>query len=60
MVADEATLDVCNSEGWSVIFDKKPTKVLTILYSCLVDSSIVVHAFQCLDQKKGCGSSKHV
>ena len=56
MVADEATLDVWNSEGWSVIFDKKPTKVLTILYSC----SIAVHAFHCLDQKKGCGSSKHV
>ncbi len=27
MRSEEATLSVCNSEGWRVTFDKKPTKV---------------------------------
>ena len=47
MVAEEVTLDVCNSEGWSVIFDKKPTKVLTFMLKVTGYSlrAILIHYF---------------
>ena len=34
-IADEVNVDASNAEGWQIIFNKKPSKVILLL-SCVV------------------------
>ena len=50
-IADEVNVDVSNTEGWQIIFNKKPSKVIVVM--CLILAIIycynIIYAFWLFD-----------